>query len=184
VARVRRPILAGAAPLAPRRKWLAITLATLLFTPGYWCLLIGLVAVGTDRDAEPLAAPYIAFGVAIIPFVFVALAFLSQHPRQAAASVRAMLLALVIGIPVLGFTGDVVTGIVAGMGAGGIAALRADVTNPWKPRALAVTIASLYTFFLLRTSTDVALLVAPAFPFTSIGVADHLAERRRDRAAP
>jgi hypothetical protein len=32
----------------------------------------------------------------------------------------------------------------------------------------------------VRTVTDVALLLAPVLPFTSLGVADHLVEIRRE----
>jgi hypothetical protein len=46
---------------------------------------------------------------------------------------------------------------------------------------MAVLIASLYTFVLVRTAGPIALLPAPVFPFTGIGLADHLAERRRER---
>ena len=39
----------------------------------------------------------------------------------------------------------------------------------------------MYVFVLLRTASDVALLMGPVLPFTGIGVADHLSERKRDR---
>jgi hypothetical protein len=176
--RVRRSILAGAEPLSARRKWRAILLATLVLTPGYWSMLAGLVAVGSDDDGAPLAAPYIAFGLALLPFVFVVLAFLSEHPRAPGAVVKAMALALVVGIPISAIAADAVTGLVAGLGAGGIAALRADIGDDTKRRVIAVVIVSVATFVLLRSITEVALLLAPVFPFTSLGVADQLSERR------
>jgi hypothetical protein len=73
-----------------------------------------------------------------------------------------------------------VTGFVAGLGAGGIAALRAEAIHSWKARAAAVAVVTLSVFLLVMVS-DVALLLAPALPFTSIGVADQVVERRRDR---
>jgi hypothetical protein len=179
VARVKRPILAGAEPLPARRKWRAILLATLVLTPGYWSLLAGLVAVGSDEDGAPFAAPYIAFGLALLPFVFVVLAFLSEHPRAPGAVVKAMVLTLVVGIPISALAADAVTGLVAGVGAGGIAALRADIDDDTKRRALALAIAAAVTFVLLRSIPVVAVLLAPVLPFTSLGVADHLGERRR-----
>jgi hypothetical protein len=182
VVRRRRSPLAGAEPLSPRRKWRAITLATLLLVPSYWAVLAGLVSVAADRDNVPSAGPFLAFGLALVPFVFVALAFLSEHPRAPAAVVKAMVLALLVGIPVSALAADAVTGFVAGVGAGGIAALRADLVHNWKARAIAVLAVSAYVFLLVRTTGEVALLVAPILPFTSIGVADHLSERRRERA--
>jgi hypothetical protein len=40
-----------------------------------------------------------------------------------------------------------------------------------------------YTFVLVRMAGGLALLPAPIFPFTAIGIADHLAERAAERAA-
>jgi hypothetical protein len=183
VARAKRSILAGVEPLSPRRKWRAITLATLLLVPGYWSLVTGLVAEGVHQESAPFAAPYIAFGLVLLPFVFLVLAFLSEHPRASGATAKALLLTILVGAPVSAFAGDAVTGFVAGVGAGGIVAMRADVAHNWKARAIAVLAVSAYVFILLRSTTVIGLLLAPVLPFTSIGVADHLSERRREREA-
>jgi hypothetical protein len=141
-------------------------------------LLNGQVAAVRAPSRGPAAM--IAFGLAVIPFVFVLLAFGSEHPRAPGAVLRAMGLALLVGIPVLALTSDGVTGLVAGMGAGGIAALRTDLVHDWKPRAVAVLIVSVLTFVLLPVLTAPTLLLAPAMPFTAIGVADHYSERRNE----
>jgi hypothetical protein len=178
----RRP--RGIEPLSPQRKWRAITIATLILVPAFWALLAGLVAAGSDDPASgPNPAAAITLGLALIPFVFIALAFLSAHPNPAGAVLKAMGWFLLVWIPVSALAGDAVTGIVAGMGAGGITALRADDVHNWRARALAVFAASIYTFVLVRTVGAFALLPAPIFPFTGIGVADHLSEGRHDREA-
>jgi hypothetical protein len=182
VARAKRSVLAGVEPLSPRRKWRAITLATLLLVPGYWSLVTGLVAEGSHKESAPFAAPYIAFGLVLVPFVFLALAFLSEHPRASGATAMALILTILVGAPVSAFS-DAVTGFVAGVGAGGIVAMRADIAHNWKARAVAVLVVSAYVFILVRSATVIALLLAPVLPFTSIGVADHLSERRREREA-
>ncbi|MEW6059780.1 MAG: hypothetical protein AB1551_06535 [Actinomycetota bacterium] len=180
--RARPSPLAGAEPLAPRKKWRAILLATLLLVPGYWSLMAGLVSVASDRQSSaPAAGPLIAFGLALVPFVFVALAFLSEHPRAPGAVLKAMGLSLVVGVPVSAIAGDAVTGLVAGLGAGGVAALRADADNGWRARALAVLVVTVCVFLLVRMVPEAALLLTPALPFTGVGVADHLSERRADR---
>ncbi len=173
---------AGAAPLSPRRKWRAILLATLLFVPSYWALLAGLVSLASDGEAAPNAGALLAFGLALIPFVFIVLAFLSEHPRAPGAVLKAMGLSLLVGIPVSALAGDAVTGLVAGIGAGGTSALRKDDPDDWKPRALAVALATVYTFVTLLTVVEAGILLSPVLPFTSLGVADHLAERRRERS--
>jgi hypothetical protein len=146
-------------------------------------VLAGLVSVVSEREDAPPAGPFIAFGLVLVPFVFIALAFLSEHPRVAGAVIKSLVLALVVGIPVSAIAADAVTGFVAGIGAGGIVALRADAGEGWRPRAIGVLFASVYVFLMIRTAGDLILLVAPALPFTSIGVADHLSERRRERQA-
>jgi hypothetical protein len=174
-------------PLSPARKWRAIMLATLVLVLAFWVLLAGLVAGATDDnsggEAEPNAALGLAVGVAVIPFVFVVLAFLSEHPRAPGAVVRAMGWALLVGIPASALAGDAVTGIVAGVGAGGIQALRMDYPQNWRARAWAVLVASVYTLVLVRVAGALVLLPAPIFPLTAIGIADHLSERRAEQAA-
>jgi hypothetical protein len=167
-------------PLDARKRWRAITIATVALVPVYWLLLAAIVSASPDTDggvANPAAAATAA--LSLLPFVFVLLAFLSEHPRAPGAALRAMGMSLVVGIVVSAVAMDAVTGIVAGVGAGGMQALRAEPGASWRPRALAVVIASAYTFVLVRVAGPIALLPAPVFPFTGLGLADLLAERRR-----
>lgn len=171
----------GVEPLSPQRKWRAITLSTLLLVPAFWSLLAGLVSVASDDDGGPPPAPAIALGLSLVPFVFIVLAFTSQHPRAPGAVLKAMGLTLLVGIPVSAIAADAVSGIVAGIGAGGIVALRADAAHSRRSRIWAIAFATAYTFALVRVAGVIVLLSAPIFPFTAIGVADHLAERRLER---
>lgn len=169
-------------PLSPQRKWRAITVATLLLVVAFWAMLSGVVTDARD-DVAGVDRPgvMVAFGLALIPFVFLLLAFLSEHPSAPSATMRAMGLSVVVGIPVAALTVDVVTGIVAGVGAGGLVALRRDDVHTLRARAVAVAVAAGYAFVLARTAGAVVLLPAPIFPFTALGVADHLSERWRQR---
>lgn len=169
-------------PLPPQKKWRAIVIATLLLVPAYWSILAGLVAGATDsKEDAPAPGAALALGLALIPFVFIALAFLSEHPRAPGAVLKAMGLSILIGITASALTADGVTGIVAGVGAGGVVALRSDEPHNWRARAIAVAVAAAYTFVLVRILGSVALLPAPVFPLTGIGIADHLSERRWER---
>jgi hypothetical protein len=169
----------GAEPLSPQRKWRAITLATVLLVPAFWSLLAGLVASGANRpEGAPDPGAALALGLALIPFVFIVLSFLSQNQRAAGAVLKAMGLTILVGIPASALAGDGVTGVVAGIGAGGIIALRSEPEHSWRLRAAAVLAATLYTFVLVRVGGPIALLPAPILPFTGIGVADHIAESR------
>jgi len=178
----RRAKPAGVAPLDPKRKWQTITLATLLLVPAFWAILAGFVAEASDRpEGAPNTVAAVALGLALIPFVFIVLAFMSGHARAPGAVLKAMGLALLVGVPVSAIAADAVTGIIAGVGAGGVVALRADAAHNWRARAWAVVVAAMYTFVLVRTVGALALLPAPIFPLTGIGIADHLSERRQDR---
>jgi hypothetical protein len=164
--------------------WRAILLATLLLVPAYWTLLIGVVSVASTKTGG-VAAPglWISFGLMLVPFVFVVLAFASAHPNAAGAVVKAMLLAVAIGLPASAVAADAVTGFVAGIGAGGIVALRSDVERPWRARILGVALATAWAFLTVRSVPEAALLMAPILPFTSVGLADHLVVLRRERRA-
>ena len=169
-------------PLPPRLKWRAITLATLILVPGFWSLLTGLVAAASDDQSDaPNAGAALALGLAAMPFVFIILAFLSQQQRAPRAVLKAMGISLVVSLVVSVIALDAVTALVAGTGAGGVVALRAEPIHSYRVRAAAVFFATLYTFILVRAIGPAALLIAPVFPLTAIGIADHILERRRDR---
>jgi hypothetical protein len=178
----RRRSPAAIGPLSPKKKWRAIMLSTLLLVPAYWGIVAGLVSMASESPDAPPAGPAIAFGLALLPFVFIALAFLSEHPRAPGAALKAMGLSVLVGIPVSAIVPDAITGLVAGIGAGGVAALRADEEGAWKARAIALLTVSVYAVVMVRIVPDVTLLLAPTLPFTCLGVADHLLERRREQA--
>jgi hypothetical protein len=176
---------AGAAPLTPERAWRAITIATVVLVPAFWMILVGVVSSASDAGGgvdEPAA--FVAFGIALVPFVFIALAFLSGHPSAPGAVGRAMGLCALIGIVVWAVAGDPVTGIVAGVGAGGVAALRPSSSGTRRARVVAVAVATVYVFVLAHLAGAIVLLPAPIFPFTALGLADQLAERRASRVEP
>lgn len=172
----------GPEPLPPKRKWRAILLATLVLVPAYWSVLIAVVSAGSDAADAPNPVPAFALGLSLFPFAFLVLAFLSEHPRGAPGAVlRAMGLALLVGIPLSAVAGDAITGMVAAASAGGAVALRFDEATSARSRTIAVVAVTAYVFVMLRMVGDVAVLLAPVLPFTALGVADHLAERRWER---
>jgi hypothetical protein len=174
---------ASVGALSERQKWRAITVSTLVLVPAYLGIVAGVVAARSDRPDAPAPGPAIAFGLAFLPFVFVALAFLSGQPRAPSAVLKAMGWSLLVGIPVAALIPDLVTGLIAGIGAGGIPALRADLVDAWKGRAVAVVVISLYVIGMVRVLPDITLVLAPTLPFTALGIADHIVERRRERAS-
>jgi hypothetical protein len=72
------------------------------------------------------------------------------------------------------------------VGAGAVGALRSDAAHDRRLRIAAVVLGAAYSFVLARVAGPAVLVAAPVFPFTGIGVADHIAEWRleRERDAP
>ena len=153
--------------------------------PAYWTLLAGLVAVASDARRRPRrAVPLIAFGLALIPFVFVALAFLSEHPRAPGAVVKAMVLALLVGIPVSALAADAVTGLRGGDRGGRHRGAPGRSAPLWKTRALAVLAVSAYAFVLGPVDRrDRACCSPRSSRSRALGVADHLSEREGRRGS-
>src|SRR5436190_20102189 len=171
-----------AAPLSPQQKWRTIALATAVLAPAIWLLVGGLVAAAADDGPGAIvAAVAIVGGLSLLPFVFRVLAMGSEDPDPAGVVARAMGLCLLVGIPVSALAGDAVSGIVAGVGAGGIVALRLDDDHTWRARAASVALGTTYAFVLARVAGPVVVIVAPVFPFTGLGLADHWTEWRRGR---
>lgn len=163
----------GRQPLSPRKRWRSIILATATFAPACWALIAGLVTLASDDGSTEAGAVAVVFGLAVVPFVFVVLAFASDAVGAAGAVVKALLASLPVGIVVSGVAADAVTGIVAGVGAGAVLALRADETTPYRARLVAVAIASGYAFVAVRSVPALLLPIAPVLPITAIGLADH-----------
>ena len=114
---------AGVEPLSPQKKWRAITIATLVLVPAYWAIPDGLRRLGRSDGDDGTRRRPVAFGLVLIPFVFVALAFLSD--TLPGAFVRPLGLCLLVGVPFASaLAGGVVAGVVAGGGGGGVAVPR------------------------------------------------------------
>jgi hypothetical protein len=174
------PSDAGLRPLDPRQRWRAIVIATVIFAPGCWALIAGLVGLAGDDVSTAAAGLAVAFGLSVIPFVFLVLAFLSGSSAWApAAVIRAMLVSIPVGIVASAVAADAVTGIVAGVGAGAVFALRSDDDHPRRSRFVAVAVAVAYTFVAARGAPGLLLPITPVLPLTAVGLADHWSDRRR-----
>ena len=157
-----------------RRKWTAITVATLLLMISYWALIIAFVA-GAEEDGPDPAPPF-ALGLALVPFVFAALAFISRRPNAPMAVLKAMGVWLLVALPFGLIT--VVLGLVAGYGVGGMFALRAEEVHRWRPRLAAVGISALYVLALLLFAPPLGIVTGSIIPLVALGFADQYSERK------
>jgi hypothetical protein len=169
----------GPPPLTLRGRWLAITAATIVMQFSFWPILAAATAAGLDEGVDE--GGLLAFGLALVPLVFAVLAFASRHPSAPGAVLKAMGLFLVIGVPVTLFNAAI--GLVLGLGAGGVVALRP--TEPpaagWRWKGLAA--AGVYVGVLLLLAPGFAVVSAAVLPFGVLGLVDQAVEgRAADRA--
>ncbi len=148
-------------------------------------LLLGLIAVARQADGEEVASGSISVpltvGFVLLPVAFTVMAFVSRHPRPSSATLRAVALTP-LAVPVFLVVRDPVSAAVAGLGAGGIVALRPEPGLGVRPRIWAVGIMTIYTAVLSYTLQAAALSVLPLV-FAMLVVADGTALRNRARRA-
>lgn len=161
-------------------------IATLVAVVSYWSIVFAFVVTdleGTELelDSSMTAGGPFALGLALVPFAFLALAFVSNHPRAPGAVFKAMMISIpaalafgLFGIPV---------GLVAGFGMGGALALRLDEVHRMNLRWLMVTGAVLYTFVVGIISPQASLFAGGFLPFAASGLADMISEYRAEQAA-
>jgi hypothetical protein len=143
--------------LSLRGRWLALTAATMVYQFSYWAIVAGATADPETAQGLESASGLLAFGFAVVPFVFLVLAFASRHPRAPGAALKAMGVFLLVGLP-LGLV-NVVVGTAVGVAAGGVLALRpVEGVSTRKRRWIAVVALALYLG---------ALIFLPAFQLMS-----------------
>lgn len=161
-----------------RRRWLALSAATLVGTVAYWAVVLAFATAEREGASEPSMAA-LAFGLAITPLVFVTLAAASGHPSTTVGALSGMGLFLLVA-PLLALFVDPVTGMVSGFGAGAVVAMRREEAHGYRSRALAVGLGVVAVLVGLFVFPPIAVAFAPAVPFVAVGIADGRRERRID----
>lgn len=168
-------------PTSPRRKWAVIAASTFLLLLSYIPIVYSFVAgIADEEDVEGGAGP-LAFGLAMLPFAYLLLAFGSRHSRAPGAVIRAMGMFLLAGITGVVLTQSLIAGLVLGYGAGGVFALRAEDDHGYGMRFIFVGAAGLYVLFLNFVAPDAAFVAGAILPFLVLGLADYVSERRAAR---
>lgn len=154
---------------------MAIAAATVLLQFSYWPILTG--ATGLFRDDPSLGPVYL--GLALVPFVFLVLAFGSRHPRASGAVLRGMGLFLLVGLPVGAMAGPLL-GVPAGYAVGGITALRPPdgFSRVGRARGIAVFAGLLYLVVMAIVAPLFAAFIGAVLPFAVLGLADQGLEWR------
>ncbi|MBN2113015.1 MAG: hypothetical protein JW785_02690 [Acidimicrobiia bacterium] len=170
-------MLGSAKPVSARRKWAAIAAATVIQAASVFLMLYGAVEGAVNYETAAPGPPF-ALGLALVPFAFIALAFGSGHPAAGGAVVVALLVAVPVALPLAALARDVVTGLAAGYGAGGVVALRREYLHSRRARIIAVVATAVYVFATLRIDAAAGVTAACLLPFVAVGVADLAVEWR------
>ena len=155
-----------------RRNWTAIGVGTVLS----FIATIAYATAFVDENgrAEDVEFTLVAIAMAIVPFVLVAVAFISRNPDAPKRVMQAMLLLLAVALSV-GLL-EPVLGAATGFAAGGALTLRpppvARVTS-WRVGAVLFT--AVYLLALLIIVPPGGVFAASVVPLAMIGAADEYA---------
>lgn len=152
---------------------MSIAVATVLMYLSYSSLLLGLSDDSTAADRTAA----IGLGLAIVPFVFVSLAFGSRHRRAPAAVLGSMGVWMAVSLT-FGLV-SLALGISIGFGAAGIIGLRRDEPHSVVARLWGLLAGLAYTMVLTLLSPALGLFAAGTVPLIALGFADRIAETRR-----
>jgi hypothetical protein len=161
-----------------KRSWLAIGLSTIVLMVSYSSLLVAIVA--TQSDTPEAAGPTFALGFALVPVVFVAVAFLSGRRNAPTSVLKAMGVWLVVALPLGLF--NPVFGLCAGFGMGGVLTLKENDTDRWQARTIAVLLVATYSLSMLWVIPAIGLLSGGISPLASLGLADYYTRNRAKSA--
>lgn len=160
-----------------KRSWLAIGIGTIVLMVSYGSLL---TATATTASETPEAAgPLFALGFALVPLVYVAVAFLSGRSNAPMAVLKGMGVWMLVALP-LGLLHPVF-GYCAGFGMGGVLTLKERDTDRWQTRSIAVFIAATYSLGMLFVYAPIGVLSGGLLSLASLGLADAYTEYRAKR---
>ena len=157
-----------------KRSWLAIGVSTVVLMVSYGSLLVAIVS--TRSETPQAATPAFAVGFALVPFVFLTLAFVSGRPSAPVSVLKAMGLWLLVALPLGLF--NPVFGLSVGFGIGGVITLKERETDRLLARAVAVLLAGTYSLLMLFVIPGLGLLSGGLLPLASLGLADYFTFHR------
>jgi predicted membrane metal-binding protein len=163
-----------------RRSWIAIGLGTMVMVISYGSLLLAIVA--SRSDTPEAAGPAFAVGFALVPAVFVTVAFMSGRRNAPTAVLKAMGLWLLIALPLGLF--NPVFGLSVAFGIGGVLTLKAPDTDSWKARSAAVLLVAVYSLMMLFVIPALGLMSGGLLPLASLGLMDWYVEYRSRPVGP
>ena len=151
------------------RNWIALALGTVVQMFSYFPYAAAFIPrAGEDQAVDPAL---LGLGIAVAPFVFVVIGFVSKNPRAPRMILIAMGLFLAVGLSV-GLIAPAL-GAGAGFGVGAALTLRLpDIPDQLRRRVVGVALAVVYTAVLLFVATPAGVLTGAILPILMVGLAD------------
>jgi hypothetical protein len=163
-----------------RRNWIAIVAATPLMMFSYFTYAAAFVDDEGGRSSVQLELAFV--GLAVAPFVFIVLGFVSRNPAAPKRVLAAMGLLLLVGLT-LGLL-DPLVGAATGFGLGGALVLnRPGISRVMFWRIGAVVFTAIYMSFLLVVAVPAGVFTGAILPLMMIGFADEYAAWSASRTA-
>lgn len=162
------------------RNWLALALGTVVVVFSYFTYAAAFVTPeGEEASIDPAL---VAVALALSPFVFVVVGFVSRNPR--APRMVLVSLGLLIGLGLsIGLISPVL-GAAAGFGVGTALCLRLpDIPDQLRRRLIAVALSVVYTMALLFFLTPAGLITGALLPGLAVGFADEYGAWRKERGS-
>jgi hypothetical protein len=155
-----------------RANWIAIAVSTLLMMFSY--LIYGAAFIDDEGEQAGIDLRFAFIGLAIAPFVFIALGFLSRNPLAPKRVLQAMGLLLLVGLAI-GFL-DPLLGASIGFCVGGALVLnRPAIERVTYWRSAAVVFTAAYVLVLLIVLPPAGVFTGGLLPLMMIGFADEYA---------
>jgi hypothetical protein len=154
-------------------------------TVSFWALAYGAAISFTEAsvDTELVTRAGGAFGLSLIlvPMAFAAAAFVSRRDDAPLMVLAGMGLFLVVGLPVLVLRNPV-GALITGYAAGAVVSLAREEGTGLRHRAVAAAIVGVVVHLGFLAVPAPTAWLAPALPFTAMGIADGFTASRRGQA--
>lgn len=148
-------------------------------TISFWALAYGAAVAFTESAADPasdvIAQAGAGFGLSLlmVPAVFAAAAFASTRQDAPIMVLAGMGLALAVGLPLLVLRNPIAA-LISGYAAGAVVTLSRPDGMPLRNRIIAAVVVTVVVHLGLLALPAPTAWIAPALPFTAMGIADAL----------
>ena len=155
-------------------------------TISFWALAYGSALAFTepaaDASNEVIGRAGAGFGLSLImvPVVFAAAAFASLREDAPVMVIAGMALSVAVGLPLLVLQNPVAA-LISGYAAGAVVTLSRPEEMPLRNRVIAAAVVAVVVHLGMLTIPAPTAWIAPALPFTAMGIADALTDHRPDR---